>query len=91
MPKSTKLNFRAYLGHLVGYNSNNIFKIWVPNKNLVIRTRDVTFNDKKFYNPTDLDLGSILQLSAEKFNKNTWYIIEMKNKLIVVKIKFIAS
>ena len=32
VPKSKKLNSRAHLGHLVGYDSTNIFKVWIPSK-----------------------------------------------------------
>ena len=62
---SKKLNTRAHLGHLVGYDSTNIFRIWIASKNKVIRTRDATFNDEKFYDPRELDLGAILRQEAE--------------------------
>ncbi|KAF5200461.1 Reverse transcriptase family protein [Thalictrum thalictroides] len=42
-----------------------VSRIWIPSKNKVIRTRDVTFDDTMFYNPTDLDLGAVLSESAE--------------------------
>jgi len=38
---------RAWIGYLVGYESTNIFRIWVPRLNRVIWTRDVTFNEDK--------------------------------------------
>ena len=66
IPHSKKLDSRAHLGHLIGYDSTNIFKIWIPSKNKVIRTRDVTFDEEKFYDPGDLDLGAVLPESAEK-------------------------
>jgi hypothetical protein len=31
------------IGHLVGFNSTNIFRIWLPTIGRVIRTRDVVF------------------------------------------------
>ena len=65
IPKSRKLDSRAHLGQLVGYGSTNIFRIWVPSKNKIVKTRNVTFDEDKFYDPRDLDLGAILRESAE--------------------------
>ncbi|KAM4067965.1 reverse transcriptase (RNA-dependent DNA polymerase) [Hirsutella rhossiliensis] len=52
-----KLDPRAYIGYLVGYNSTNIFRIWIPHLKKVISTRDVIFDeltyfDGKFEQPT---------------------------------------
>lgn len=66
IPHSQKLNSRVHLGHLVGYASTNIFKVWIPSKNKVIRTRDATFEESKFYDPKDLDIGAVLRESAEE-------------------------
>ena len=44
-----KLDSRAYIGWLVGCQSTNIFRIWIPEKGLdqrVISTRDVIFDEK---------------------------------------------
>lgn len=44
-----KLNPRAWIGFLVGYQSTNIYRIWVPQLGKVISTRDVIFNeDERF-------------------------------------------
>jgi len=40
---------RAWIGYLVGYDSTNIFRIWIPRLNKVIRTRDVTFNEDEVF------------------------------------------
>ena len=41
----------------MGYDSTNIFKIWISSRRKVIRSRDVLFNKKEFYSPADtLDL-----------------------------------
>lgn len=60
LPRTQKLAERAHLGHLVGYDSTNIFRIWIPSQEKVIRTRDVLFNKDKFYNPEDPDLTQLL-------------------------------
>lgn len=47
--KSAKLESRALIGYLVGYDSTNVFRIWVPSKNTIVRTRDVQFNENFFF------------------------------------------
>ena len=57
--KLDKLAPRAHIGYLVGWDSTAIFRIWVPSKNKVIRTRDVIFNEQEFYEPSNADIGLI--------------------------------
>ncbi|KAJ2903487.1 hypothetical protein MKZ38_009886 [Zalerion maritima] len=47
IPRGDKMRPRAALGRLVGYEGRwgNIFRIWDPQRNKVIRVRDVTFDD----------------------------------------------
>ena len=45
--KLDRLESRVHIGYLVGYESTNIFKIWVPALHRVINARDVTFDDSK--------------------------------------------
>ncbi|KID83330.1 polyprotein [Metarhizium guizhouense ARSEF 977] len=49
LQRKQKLEPRAHIGYLVGYQSSNIYKIWVPHKNKVILTRDVIFNESAFF------------------------------------------
>ena len=49
LKRADKLESRALIGHLVGYDSTNIFRIWLPTKDEVIRTRDVVFDPTRFY------------------------------------------
>jgi len=53
--KRDKIEERAHIGYLIGYASTNIFWIWIPLLNKVIRTRDVVFKDNKRYNPLDIN------------------------------------
>jgi hypothetical protein len=46
--KLDRLEPRAEIGYLVGYDASNIYQIWVPGRNQVIRTRDVTFDENSF-------------------------------------------
>jgi hypothetical protein len=34
---------------LVGYEATNIFRIWIPLRNVAIRTKAVTFDETKFH------------------------------------------
>jgi hypothetical protein len=47
--KLRKLDPRAHIGYLVGYDSTNIFRVWVPHKGKVISTRDVIFDEDTFF------------------------------------------
>ena len=49
-PKLDRTNPTADIGYLVGYESTNIFRVWIPKHSKVISTRDVTFDETKFYN-----------------------------------------
>ena len=51
-PRLDKIDPKAFIGHLVGYDSTNIYRIWIPSKNKVISTRDITFDESESYNPT---------------------------------------
>jgi hypothetical protein len=53
IPKKQKLQSRAKIGYLVGYDSSNIFRIWVPQDKKIIVTRDVTFDESRKYNSGD--------------------------------------
>ena len=42
---------RALIGYLVGYDSTNIFRVWVPQQNKVIRVRNATIDESKLFDP----------------------------------------
>jgi hypothetical protein len=48
-----KLESRTLIGHLVGYQGTNIFRIWMPTKDTVIVTRDVVFEPTLFFDGMD--------------------------------------
>jgi transposase InsO family protein len=54
-----KLNPRAHIGYLVGYDSTNIYRVWIPHKGIVISTRDVRFDERTFFD------GKIKHLTDE--------------------------
>ena len=49
LKRGDKLKSRALIGHLVSYDSKNIYRIWLPTKDDIIRTRDVIFKLDRFY------------------------------------------
>ena len=65
VPRSQKLEARALIEYLVGYDSSNIFRVWIPSRMRVIRTRDVRFDHSRFYDPAELDAGHLKAVSIE--------------------------
>ena len=63
--RGDKLAPRASIRHLVGYNSTNIYRIWILSLYKVIQTRDVTFNETSFYNPKGQDIDYLLREALE--------------------------
>jgi hypothetical protein len=55
-----KLDPRASICYLVGYDSTNIFRIWIPHQGKVISTRDVLFDEETFFNGKNLQLSNEL-------------------------------
>ena len=47
--KRQKLQPRVHIGYLVGYESTNIYRIWISYKKKVISARDVLFDEEEFY------------------------------------------
>jgi hypothetical protein len=66
IPKTEKLKPRAHIGYLVGYDSTNIFQIWIPSKKKVVRTRDIIFDETLFYDPSTPDITQQLRVEAEQ-------------------------
>ena len=66
IPRLQKLEPRAHIGYLVGYDSTNIFRIWIPSLEKVVRTRDVTFMEETYYDPADVDIGHLLRENVDQ-------------------------
>jgi hypothetical protein len=59
-PKLDRQEPRANIGYLVGYESTNIFRLWIPILNKVVATRDVRFDETKFFRDSfDLDKDKV--------------------------------
>ena len=66
IPRLNKLAPRAHVGYLVGYDSTNIFRIYIPSQKKVIRTRDVKFNEQLLYDDSQPDLANVLRVRADQ-------------------------
>lgn len=44
-----KLSERAWVGYLIGYEAQNIWRIWHPTSKQVVRVRDVVFLEDRLY------------------------------------------
>jgi hypothetical protein len=79
-----KLDPWAHIGYLVGYDSTNIYRVWIPHKGIVISTRDVIFNEYTFFTRERPDrspeLISELDTLIEKVKIMT---IESENKSLI--------
>jgi len=54
-PKLAKLEARTSIGYLVGWDSTNVFRVWIPSLQKVIRTRDVTFDETLKFDPNQVE------------------------------------
>ncbi|KAI8659271.1 hypothetical protein NCS56_01144000 [Fusarium sp. Ph1] len=52
----SRTNPKAWIGFLVGYNSQNIFRVWNPVTNKIYITRDVIFNEQEFFNANEVQM-----------------------------------
>ncbi|KAF7441576.1 gag-pre-integrs multi-domain protein [Pyrenophora tritici-repentis] len=46
--RGDKLEKRTFEGFLIGYDASNIYRVWIPTTNRVIRVRDVRFIDELY-------------------------------------------
>ena len=77
-----KIRAKAYIGFLVGYNSKNIWFIWISNQRKVVRTRDITFDENSQYGSYEIDAAQsinesflcddTLKISAKQFHETQW-------------------
>lgn len=65
VPRAAKNAPRAHIGYLVGYDSTNIYRIWIPSRNIVLSTRDVIFDESRLYDPNEPDLVDLLSTEPE--------------------------
>lgn len=66
---SDKFNPRALKGYLVGFEASNIYRIWMPTTNRVIRTRDVKIDESTRYEPPSPTSPPIAVQELEDMNR----------------------
>ena len=74
IPYKQKLKKRAYIGHLMGYDSTNIIRIWIPSQQKIIRTRDAQFDKNSFYDSAKSE-PDLSQIAMEPMMQATTYAI----------------
>src|SRR5712664_4029101 len=65
--RNQKLNSRAHIGYLVGYDSTNIFRVWIPHRGEVISSRDVIFDEDEFFDGKKVDLNDNLAITLDEY------------------------
>jgi hypothetical protein len=66
-----RLDPKAWIGYLVGYQSTNIYRIWIPSLAKVISTRDVVFDEETIFNGKTEDLmDNLMHSTLEEIS--TW-------------------
>ena len=65
-----RFNPKAWIGYLIGYDSTNVYRVWNPVTNKVVRTRDVTFNEYETFNG-DLETlkDDMLKIQLDELSK----------------------
>jgi hypothetical protein len=58
--RTAEIDPHAHIEYLVGYDSTNNYRVWIPYKDIVISVRDITFNETKVYNPKDAQVTPLL-------------------------------
>ena len=58
--RKKKLKKQAHINYLIDYNSTNIFRIWIPSRSRVIRTKNVLFDENTYYTPKNLNALQIV-------------------------------
>jgi hypothetical protein len=86
-----KLDPRAYIGYLVGYDSTNVFRVWIPHQGKVISTRDVLFDEDTFFDGRKPDLNNdriarmdelVAQISLEPAQAENEKVLEEDEEIL---------
>jgi hypothetical protein len=64
LKRGEKLESRALIGQLVGYDSTNIYRVWMPSLGRVLRTRDVVFMANNRIEPVYPDRQTLREVVA---------------------------
>ena len=81
--KKQKFAKKTHVGYFIGYDLFNIYRIWNINKNKVIKTKDVIFDENLCYDSTDINLN---QLINESFIEIDLFKLIQSNFIEVIEI-----
>jgi hypothetical protein len=68
-PKTDKFDPKALKGYLVGFEASNIYRVWIPATDRVVRTRDVKIDESKRYEPPTPASIKLSAREKEEMNK----------------------
>jgi hypothetical protein len=76
LPRGDKLEDRTFESFLIGYDASNIYRVWLPNTNRVIRVRDVRFIDELYKEkpstpPVEARVIETVHIPEEEYNGDT--------------------
>jgi hypothetical protein len=70
IPRKAKFEPRAQIGYLVGMEASNIYRIWIPTTNRIIRSRDVRIDkSKRYQSPKTPEHFIISQAQKDRFQQ----------------------
>ncbi|KAI1666451.1 hypothetical protein L13192_10135 [Pyrenophora tritici-repentis] len=74
--RGDKLEKRTFEGFLIGYDASNIYRVWIPTTNRVIRVRDVRFIDELYKEkpstpPVEPRIIETVHIPEEKYDGDT--------------------
>jgi hypothetical protein len=61
-PKLDKVSDRAFIGWHCGYESTNIYRVWVPSQHRIISVRDITFDPTQRYRLDEVEDSQIEEI-----------------------------
>ena len=67
LKRGDKLQTRTMIGFLVGYDSTQIYRVWMPTKKQIIRSRDIVFMQGTYFEglenlPTGLEAEELVEV-----------------------------
>jgi hypothetical protein len=74
--KGDKLEKRTFEGFLIGYDALNIYRVWLPHSNYVIRVQDVRFIDELYKEklltpPVEPRIIETVHIPEEEYDRDT--------------------
>jgi hypothetical protein len=76
LPKGDKMEKRTFKGFLISYDASNIYRVWLPHSNRVIRVRDVRFIDELYQEkpltpPVESRIIETVHIPEEEYDGDT--------------------